>query len=193
MAYRSVAFVNGGSTGDADTVAFPISLTGDVIIGFTCNFTASARPISNSGASAFAGASSPSATSAGNAAWFRAPSDAIDVTCSVNTASRFQIFGYRGASKLYGHAIQVDTGTVFTIPAVKSLRHGGRFFVSTITETAARTVSSDDLGLGTVQSTNTSGGSRHRWIGPPSLASYPGGSFTLNSSAECWTIYGWAI
>jgi hypothetical protein len=193
MAYRSLAENSDGTGGDVDTVNFANSLPGDLIIGFTMEDTASARPISNSGASAFAGASSPSATSAGNAAWFLAATAALDVTCSGGTALRFQRFGWRGARKLYGHAIQVATGTLFTIPAVKNLRHGGRFFVSTMTETASRTVSDDSLGLGTVQSSNTTGASRHRWYGPPSVASYPGGTFTLSSSAECWTIYGWAI
>jgi hypothetical protein len=193
MAYRSVAYITDGTGGSVDTVSFATSLTGDVVIGFTHNFTASARPISNAGAVAFTGASSPSATSAGDAAWFLAPSDAVDVTCSVAAASAFQRFGYRGARKLYGAAIQLVTSDTITIPAVKSLRHGGRFFVSTMSETASRTVSSDDLGLGTVQASSTSSFSRHRWIGPPNIASYPGGSLTMSASAEWWTIYGWAI
>jgi hypothetical protein len=192
MGYRAVSYITDGTSGSVDTVGFANSLIGDVVVGFTHNFTASARPISNAGAIALTGASSPSATSAGDAAWFRAPSDAVNVTCSVAVASAFQRFGFRGAFELFGAAIQVATGTVFTIPAVRQLRHGGRFFVSTFTETASRTVSSDDLGLGTVQATSTSSLSRHRWIGPQELASYPGGSFTLSSSAECWTIYGWA-
>jgi hypothetical protein len=190
---RAVAFVTVGTGPDLDTANFAAIKAGDVEIGFTCNFTASARPISNAGAIAFTGATSPSATSAGNAGWIIAPADATPMTCSVATASRFQVFGFTGARSLYGAAIQVVTGTAHTIPAVKPPRHGGRFFVSTISETAGRTVSADNLGLGAVNSSSISGVSRHQWVGPPTLASYPGGNFQLNLSAECWTIYGWAV
>jgi hypothetical protein len=187
---RCVRYVAGGSGGTISSATHSNGLTGEVVIGFTGNLSAATRPIDNAGVTVFTGATSPSATSGCDGGWFIAPSDAISVTCSGGTATMFQIHGFGCARSVKGGAKSVVTSATVTIPAIKGWKVGGRVWVQTFTETAGRTVSSDDLGLGAVNSTNNSGLTRNRWIGPSTLSSYPGGSVTFNGSSEFWAVYG---
>lgn len=182
-----VTFMSVGTTASTASVASTLDV-GDVVVGFTMNSGAAERPISNAGATAFTGDASPSATSAGAAGWYVAAGDDPATTCSGGTTTRFQIFGWRLATKITGAHLDVVSGTSITIPAIAHTRSGGIPFVSIMSETAGLTVSADSLGLGSVDSTNVTGASRHFWAGVPS-SGYAGGTLTVDSG-EWWVIFG---
>jgi hypothetical protein len=163
---------------------------GDLVIGFTMNSTANARPITcpSGTQTTIAGATSPSATSAGNAGWFVAKAADTSVDAPDGTATRFAAAVFRGA-KLFKGAMLVATNSTITIPAVKGLRHGGIVFVMIQSETASLTISTDNMGVD-FGSSNTTGTTRHRWTSTSAQPSYAGGNVILSGSGEFWAVYG---